>query len=98
MQPIYRYFGGDDEKLDYSEEAANEMYQFETNGKGNLRMGLFNGDRYNGYAVGKHWMDATIKMWIQDIRDGVLFIEELYEWFPDWHWWLDRVVKKPLSA
>jgi hypothetical protein len=97
MQPIYRHFGGDDEKLDYSEEAAHEMYRFETTGKGNLKMGLFTGDRYNGYAVGKHWMDVTIKMWLQDIRDGILYIEELYQSYPDWHWWLDRVVKKPLK-
>lgn len=98
MQPIYRHFGGDEENLDYSEEAAHEMYRFETYGEGNLKMGLFTGDRYNGYAVGKHWMDATIKMWLQDIKDGILHIEELYQWYPDWHWWLDRVVKKPTKA
>lgn len=96
IQPIYRHFGG--ERLDYSEEAAQEMYCFETTGQGDLKMGLFAGNRCNGYAVGKHWMDATIKMWLQDIPQGLLSLDELYREYPEeWHWWLDRMVKKPLE-
>ena len=92
MQPIYRYFGGEEGILDYSEEAAYEMYRFETYGEGDLRIGLFAKDRYNGYAVGKHWMDVTVKMWLEDIPH-LLLPEELYREFPeDWHWWLNRVL------
>lgn len=97
MQPIYQAFAEGKEGLDFSEEAAEEMYLFESRGEGNLRMGLFSGERMNGYAVGKHWMDATVKGWLEMIAEGTLFIWELYEWFPEWHWWLDRVVKAPLE-
>ncbi len=97
MQPIYRYFGGEDNNLDYSEDAAREMFLYETTGKGNLKATMFSTKALNGYAVGKHWMDVMIKMWLQDIRQGVLFIDELYKEHLEWHWWLDRVIRKPLQ-
>jgi hypothetical protein len=92
MLPIYRYFGGEHEKTDYSEESVLEMFLWESYGLGELKIGLFNQGKINGYAVGKHWMDVTVKMWREDIRKGSLVKEELYDEFPNWHWWLDRVL------
>ena len=95
MQPIYRLFGG--EGLDYSEEAALEMYLFESRGIGNLRLGLF-GSR-NGYANGKHWLNVTVAMWLEDIVNGLLFIDELYDAYaPEYHWWLDSILKKDIHV
>lgn len=84
-------FGGDDPKLDYSDEAAREEFEYETFGRGDLKSSLFSRDRYNGFAVGKHWMDVTVQMWLEDIPRGLLKREELYDGtFPEW--WLDRVL------
>lgn len=96
--PIYRHFGGEGNNLDYSEESLYEMFLYESRGIGNLRMGLFNDKgKYNGYLVGKHWMDATVKMWMQDMKEGLLFLHELYDWYPkEMHWWLDKFVKDPM--
>ena len=97
MKPIYRYFAGESDTLDFSDTAAWEMFRFETTGVGNLKIGLFNTEKLNGYAIGKHWMDVTLALWLQDLREGVLYIEELYNEYPDWHWWLNRCVLKPLQ-
>lgn len=97
IRPIYRYFGGEHSCLDYSEKAALEMYLYETKGLGNLGINLFNKKQMNGYAVGKHWMDVTIKMWLEDLKNGLLCVVELYKEYPNWHWWLDKVVLKPLQ-
>lgn len=96
MAEIYRLFAAAD--LDFSEEAALEMYRYETCGEGQLALGVFGaeGRRTNGYAVGKHWMDVTVKMWLQDIRDFLLFEEDLRGHFPDW--WLDQVLKPVLPV
>jgi len=53
------------------------------------------GKKWNGYIVGKHWMDVTVKMWNEDIKRGLLFKFELYQDpdLKDFHWWLDRVLK-----
>ena len=96
IQPIYRYFGGEECRLDYSEDAALKMFLFETYGKGNLKRNLFSSNSLNGYAVGKHWMDVTIKMWLKDLQEGLLDLHELYTEYPQWHWWLDKMITKPL--
>jgi hypothetical protein len=95
MSEVYRLFAGDHCTLDFSLNAAQEAYLFETTGKGNLKRGVFSDPPYNGYAVGKHWMDATVKMWREDIRKGLLMRRELYEdpLFEREHWWLNRVLK-----
>lgn len=49
---IYKRFATED-GLDFSDNAAEEMYLFESTGNGDLRVGLFVG-KSNGYAVGKH--------------------------------------------
>ena len=47
----------------------------------------------NGFYWGKKHMDVTIKMWNDDIKQGLLFRKELYEdeTFPNW--FLDKVLK-----
>jgi hypothetical protein len=84
---IYRIFGGGD--LDYSDESAFEAYQYETTGKGRHQLGLF-GDGLNGYVIGKHWMNVQVKLWREGIKEGTLFIEELYDEGRYPHWWLEQ--------
>lgn len=94
MAEIYRSFSEGRPNLDFSEEAAAEMFVWESRGEGNLALGLFNprqDGRYNGYAVGKHWMDATVAMWRQDLRDGLLLYSDLKQEFPEW--FLARVLR-----
>ncbi|RDJ35157.1 MAG: hypothetical protein DWQ19_10005 [Crenarchaeota archaeon] len=96
MQPIYRYFAGEEENLDFSEQSVLEAYLWETRGIGNFRSGIFTGDKYNGYVIGKHWMDVTVGMWLEDFRKRLLHPMELYL-EPDlkpFHWWLDKIVKR----
>src|SRR2546429_301624 len=93
MAAIYRRFGGESSGLDYSEAAAIEMYCYESTGQGDLRFGVFHaapGGKLNGYAVGKHGMDATVKMWREDLRGMLLFRSELEPEFPTW--FLDRIL------
>lgn len=89
MAEIYRRFATES-GLDFSDEAAEEMYLFETTGKGDLQLGLFAGQQANGFAVGKRWMDVTVKMWKADIRGGILWRHELEDVYPAW--FLDRVL------
>lgn len=85
---MHRRFATED-GLDFSEEAAEQMYAFETTGRGDLQFGLFSDRRPNGFAAGKRWMDVTAAMWRQDIRDGLPWRSELEESYPAW--FLDRV-------
>ncbi len=96
MAEVYRRFADPD--CDFSREAAEEMFRFESEGVGSLKVSLF-GDPArlpNGYAVGKHWMDATVKMWIEGLAEGTLWVKELYDAYP--HWWLDRVLPPAFVA
>jgi hypothetical protein len=77
---MYRRFGADFPDLDRSEEAKLAMYRHESLGDPE--------PVDNGYVVGKSWMDATVKMWREDIGKGNLLREELD--FPGW--FLDRVL------
>lgn len=60
--------------------------------------GLPINNRNNGFALGKKWLNVTLAMWLEDIRDGILVKRELYEdgKFP--HWWLDKVLNRPYEA
>lgn len=92
MSEIYKKFGGNDPQLDYSDQAAEEMYLYETKGEGNLSMGLFEvKGKTNGYAVGKKWMNVHIEMWKKDIQEGIIFRFELEEEYPKW--FLDKFLK-----
>lgn len=44
----------------------------------------------NGFHHGKKWMDVNLASWREDLKSGVLFLDELYDdpTFPDW--WLDK--------
>lgn len=102
MQSLYRHFASDFVNLDFSEDAAREMYLWESQGLGNLAHDAFgrkNG-RPNGYAVGKGWMNVQIASWREDINAGLLAPFELYEdpAYAEWHWWLDRVLHDPSGA
>ena len=105
MAEVYKLFTGGKctDDYDYSEDAALEMYRFESQGIGDLKQGLFSdaSRKFNGYAVGKHWMDAQVKMWVQGLKEGTLFVWELYEPYPGEtefpHWWLDRALPKHYS-
>jgi hypothetical protein len=94
IEPIYRYFASDRDNLDFSDKAALDAYNWETNGVGNFKIGLFSNSIANGFVVGKHWMDVTIKMWREDIKSGLLTKLELYiePDFKEYHWWLDKVL------
>ncbi len=72
------------DNLDFSDQAAEEAYLFETRGEGNLEQGLFECERPNGFAVGKKWMNVSIEQWKKDIRSGLLFKFELEESYPKW--------------
>ena len=50
MQPIYRYFGGEQENLDYSEESVQQMFLWESYGIGDFKLSLFNQEKLNGYV------------------------------------------------
>lgn len=90
--PIYQYFAGEHNNLDFSEQAMLDMFLWETHGKGRLKISLFNKNVINGFAIGKHWMDVTIAMWNEDIKSGLLRKHELYDEYPDWDWWLNKVL------
>lgn len=85
MIPIYEHFARPWEHcLDFSDDMLNEMYLHESRGEGTI-------SPKNGYYQGKKWMNVTVAMWHEDA--GItLFVHELYEEYPDWHWWLDRVL------
>jgi len=87
MSEIYQRFGKQSELTgficDYSEEAAKEMFLRESQGKGTVKSD-------NGYALGKKWMDVTITLWKEDIREGLLTRIELEDEFP--LWFLDKVL------
>jgi hypothetical protein len=96
FEPIYRLFAGDNENYSFTEEDQLEQYLYESRGIGD-RQGLFGTGRINGYKVGKHNMDLTVKMWKEDMSGypPLLCRYELYreEKFKNYHWWLDRVLK-----
>lgn len=99
---VYRLFARDP-GLDWSEEAAAEMYGYETAGAGPLKargpLAAGPGGRPNGYAVGKHLADVSAAMWVEDIRSGLLTAGELYEAYPaEHHWFLDRVIPADLRG
>ena len=89
MIPIYRIFVRDFEScLDFSDDMMWEQYLNES-------VGTPITSTRNGFSYGKKYMDATCKMWREDIPKGNLFIFELYNdpLFP--HWWLDKVFPQP---
>lgn len=81
MSEIYRKFCPTEPCYSFDEYMAKEMYSFESTGSPKLSL---TSDQRNGFLVGKHWMDATIKMWREDIEIGNLTPDELLVDFPEW--------------
>lgn len=75
---VYRFFARGFGNLDFSEQAAIDMFNQETHGRPKFE---YYEPRYdgkcNGYAVGKHWMDVTLAMWREDLTAGILLKTEL---------------------
>lgn len=86
MCDIYRIFSKEFEHFcDFSDESMVELYNSESFGTEVSEL--------NGFYVGKKWLNVTVKMWKEDIEQGLLYKTELYkdEKFPEW--WLDSVLK-----
>lgn len=81
MSEIYRNFCPNETCYSFDEYSAMEMYSFESTGSPRLSL---TSEQRNGFLVGKHWMDATIKMWREDIEIGNLTADELLVDFPEW--------------
>lgn len=74
----YQYFAGTLD-ADYSTRAKEDMYAFETFGTPRINYAVPDDDgNYNGYAVGKHWMDVTLAMWHEDLKTGIITKFEIY--------------------
>ncbi len=84
MAHIYCQFVPDELCYDFSPKSAERMFLFESTGKPKLQLTDKIDGKYNGFMVGKHWMDATIEMWRKDINDGLLTKHELKPDFPEW--------------
>ena len=84
MSEIYRKFCPNEPCYSFDENMASLMYQFESTGSPKLILNERFNNQYNGFLVGKHWMDATIKMWREDIENGNLTTDELLVDFPEW--------------
>lgn len=85
MAEIYKRFCPNEPCYDFSEQSVMDMFSFESTGRPKLNLTDRNSEgNFNGYLVGKHWMDATIAMWKEDIDNGLLSRFELLDDFPEW--------------
>lgn len=84
MADIYCKFVPNEPCYDFGPKSAEQMFLFESTGNPKLNLTDKINGKYNGYLVGKHWMDATIKMWREDINSGLLNRNELLTDFPEW--------------
>lgn len=68
MCEVYKIFASDWE-CDFSNQAMQDMFLFESKGVGNIDITGFNttGKKSNGYAVGKKWLNVSVAAWIKDI-------------------------------
>jgi hypothetical protein len=90
---VYRHFVREEEGLDWSPEAAQAMFDWESRGSGDLGAGIFSSSSRNGYARGKKVMDLTVAMWQEDLREGLLTKNELrLDWPQELLWWLDETL------
>lgn len=76
----YKYFARDfADTADFSDEAKKNMYSYETFGRPRVKYSeITPNGLYNGFAIGKHWMDVTLSMWREDIQSGFLTKYEIY--------------------
>lgn len=86
MSKIYRIFTKDfEQSLNFDEDALLEMYKSESTGTFCSKT--------NGFYQGKKWLNLQVNMWKEDIRDRLIYKNELYadNKFPKW--WLDSIFK-----
>ena len=77
--------------LDFSPEAAEAMYRYETFGEGDAP-GIFGG-KHNGYMVGKHCVNLQVAMWKEALAEGLITKQELYADEDLEHPWVEEIVK-----
>ena len=87
MAKMYKRFAEDWKKeLDFSDEAKEAFYNYESRGEGKFDLTSIYTPTNNGYAIGKKWMDWQISEWRDDLRpynpEGTLCKFELYEDYP----------------
>lgn len=71
MCEVYRLFAEPWAHVcDFSDKAMQEMFEFETFGRGRIEITGFNtmGIKSNGFAVGKKWVNVTVEMWLDNIQ------------------------------
>jgi hypothetical protein len=67
MLPIYKLFAEPwSSTCDFSEESALVLYDYESKGKGDLSIDIYN-KTHNGYMVGKKWLNVQVSAWIEDL-------------------------------
>ncbi len=88
MCEVYKHFSKDWKHIcNYNEESMLELFISES----------YKGVKCknnNGYYIGKRYLNVFVTMWINDIKNGVLFKEELYQDSNLPNWWLDKIFKK----
>ena len=69
---LYRRFAADYPLADFTEDAAESMFAYESMGAP-----LPKTERLNGFMLGKKWMDVTVAQWREDIANKQLLPREL---------------------
>lgn len=92
ISEIYKIFGIHP-KSDFSQKALEEAFIYESMGIGDEDYRIFS-KKINGYVLGKKWLNVTISMWYEDIKEGILFEEEVYADGKYPKWWLDKIFNK----
>ena len=89
ISQIYQEFCPKEDCYDFGPISKENMFLFESTGKPKLNLTDKLNGKFNGFLVGKHWMDVTIKMWKEDIDSGLLSKKDLEIDFPGW--FLDKI-------
>lgn len=83
MAEMYKKFCPSNINCTFTKQDAIEVFNHESNGEGNIRHGIFGNPPFNGYLVGKHWMDITIGMWRDDNFKNVVK-DDMWVDYPLW--------------
>lgn len=71
----------------YDRSMMEEMFVYESHGSDKIKI-----SPNNGYAHGKHWLDVTVSMWIEDQEKGEFSLYELRKYpgkIPTW--FIDKI-------
>ncbi len=88
---LYKFFARTYDGLDFSDEAAEAMFNYESKGIGNVSYQQKVDGKFNGFAVGKHLMDIQMAMWREDLNNTFMLTKcELLEDenLKEIHWFL----------